>query len=1024
LRVDQIGIDVTARLVGPESKTLVEVDDPRGFLEPEVVSLIVEHAGDFRLEIEPNSPAARPGRYRVRIEELRPPGPGDVERLAAAGALAEGRRLYDRSAEMTRQSREYFRKALELYETAGDPEGQVEALLAIGDSHRALGEAKSAIPFCEKALALAEPTGYRRGEAAALKKLADAYALQPEHREKALALYARALVIWQELGEGGHEGSTLYGMALTYQSLGRPNEALDCAQRALPLRRVAGEMGGVANTLNILGLLEYDRGQINEAMKHLNEALHLSLEAQNQSAQAFAFFGLARIQRLRGDLEEALQNFRQSRDLNRRLGNIDYELSALNAMGSIYLDLGNAERALQHYEAALRLARDSENQFEVARTLNLIGWVLHMGGDHEAALDRYGQALPIAKVLNNSYLIALTLHDMGMAYTALRQLEPGLSSLLQALERRNESGDLVGQTLSHLGIGSAYAAKGDAELAAQHFHQACKLSHLVGNDTYESVCLYRWALLERDRGDLRQALEKAAEALSLVESVRSRVSSEKLRTSFFAGKRTYYELYVDLLMGLDQPEAAFEASERARARSLLDLFAEGPEGRSLRGGVAPELKQKEIELGDRLVEIQHQLGTQPGRDPERAAELREQLRHLQGELERLEAEVRQRFARYAAVRYPQPLSLADVRDLLDEQTALLQYFVGKEGSWLFVVTRNGLASYPLPAAADLSEHVEALRKLLTKGSPLSVGSYRHTAWEAFNVLLGPASETLRRHPHLLIAPDAVLHFLPFEALVNAPGQGSKYSELPYLLKTHVVSYVPSASVLAELRESRSDGTKAGVKQFLAFADPVVGSDEDEDATALRDGANLTRLQETQREVEAIARLYPEGQSEIYLGVSATEARVKNLPSLKTARRIHFATHGVLDPLPQLSGLVLTQDGSTEDGRLRVYEIFNLELNADLVALSACETGLGQEVPSEGIVGLTRAFLYAGGRSVLVSLWKVPDLSTPVLMESFYRNLGSMSKADALRSSKIQMIEDGGYAQPYFWAPFVLAGNPR
>jgi CHAT domain-containing protein len=247
--------------------------------------------------------------------------------------------------------------------------------------------------------------------------------------------------------------------------------------------------------------------------------------------------------------------------------------------------------------------------------------------------------------------------------------------------------------------------------------------------------------------------------------------------------------------------------------------------------------------------------------------------------------------------------------------------------------------------------------------------------------------------------------------------------------------VPSAGVLAELampRESRErQETAEAPKRFIGFADPVPTMAAAQPPHVLRSATNspaeLPRLLESRREVTGIAGLYPPGESQLFLNGAATEENVKNNPLLRTARRIHFATHGFLDEKrPELSGLVLSRGaGSREDGLLQVYEIFNLELDADLVVLSACDTGLGAMVSGEGLIGVTRALLYAGARSVVVSLWQVDDDSTPDLMISFYRHLDQdADKAESLRLAKLEMIRQGRFSHPFYWAPFILLGEPR
>ena len=548
-------------------------------------------------------------------------------------------------------------------------------------------------------------------------------------------------------------------------------------------------------------------------------------------------------------------------------------------------------------------------------------------------------------------------------------------------------------------------------------------------------------MLSRDRGDLIAALGDIEDALDIVESVRSRVGSDDLRTSFLASKRVFYELYLDVLLSLAErePDAGYDekllaASERGRARGLLDLLAEGRI--DLDQGIEPDLRRREAELARSLDHAASSLErARAAERPDETAVARwsDELAAIARRQDELEIEIRARNPRYAEVRYPEPLSAAEIRALLDERTALLEYWLGKEGSFLLVITRAGAAVHRLPPAAEIETLVEEVRSAIDKRRLATLPRFVRAASELYQILLAPAAETLTARPALLIVPDGALHSLPFEVLLSdaAASRGVPWEQLPYLLREHAVAYVPSANVLAGLRQPRPAPPSEHHKRFVAFADPFYGEEAAAAADAeVRDTSSpsFRRLPQTAREVRDIASLYPVEEVELYLDRRASKASLKASPFLAGARRIHFATHGYLDEQrPELSGLALAlpEDGS-DNGILRVHEIFNLDLSADLVTLSACETGLGKQVASEGLVGLSRAFFYAGARSLLASLWNVSEDSTPDLMVEVYRRLErGESKAEALRRAKLGLVEgDGSASHPFHWAPFVLVGDLR
>ncbi len=367
--------------------------------------------------------------------------------------------------------------------------------------------------------------------------------------------------------------------------------------------------------------------------------------------------------------------------------------------------------------------------------------------------------------------------------------------------------------------------------------------------------------------------------------------------------------------------------------------------------------------------------------------------------------------------------------------------IGKDSSFLFVVSREGVESYGLPQAAEMEELVEEIREALKRPGRREFARYVSAARRLYDAVILPAADRLAGKKRLLIAPDGALYYLPFELLLssqaNTEGR-AVYKEQPFLLRQWAISYIPSAGVLASLEsgKARAEPLSSEAKQFIAFADPVyppAGKADYNEASRVarslagRDRFRLERLSDSGREVKSIAAAFEPESAIIYLRQEAREENVKNNPDLSRARRIHFAAHGLIsEPEPEYSGLVLSLDEDhAEDGILQVYEIFDLRLTADLVVLSACRTGLGKKLRGEGVIGLSRAFLYAGASSVVVSLWQVADKSTADLMVRFYQGMeGENDKSESLRQAKLKMIESSPYSHPYYWAPFILIGDPR
>jgi CHAT domain-containing protein len=509
--------------------------------------------------------------------------------------------------------------------------------------------------------------------------------------------------------------------------------------------------------------------------------------------------------------------------------------------------------------------------------------------------------------------------------------------------------------------------------------------------------------------------------VGISESIRGGVTDPELRASFRAHRGSHYALYVEALMTLHQRDPsggfdvqALEASERSRARSLIEMLSES--SIDLRRDLSAAQRQREDGILDRINQAQRGL-FRARLTPARKREASGLLAAAERDLGAFQLELRKSDSRYAAVQYAGALDEERIRrEVLGPDTALVEFALGEKRSYVWVLTRSGHVSAVLPPRKQIELRVETYRKELAQGaSALTVrralARLDALGAELYRELLAPVDIAFRSAHHLIIVPDGVLAYLPFDTL----GTGSK------LIERYAISYSPSASVLATLR-GRLQESGPPEKKLLAFGDASylsagVGSERNLD---------WTQLPQTRTEVNAIGALFPGAGSRVYLGAEASEDRVKS-ESLNQYRFIHFAVHGYYDEEhPARSGIALSV-GSTsrQDGLLQVPEIMRLRLRADMVTLSACQTGLGKLVDGEGVMGMSRAFLYAGAGSVLISLWNVNDASTAELMKLAYQNLTrGIPRDEALRAAKLQLMRgpQSAWRHPYYWAPFILLGD--
>jgi CHAT domain-containing protein len=535
---------------------------------------------------------------------------------------------------------------------------------------------------------------------------------------------------------------------------------------------------------------------------------------------------------------------------------------------------------------------------------------------------------------------------------------------------------------------------------------------------------------------------------------------------------------------LDYAAEAFRITEEGRARSLLDMLSE-VNAQVTEGIPADLLKRKQDNL-DRQQAIAAQLtGIALTQEQKKPSELETELDTLQTEYDDIENQIRTASPRYAALTAAQPLTLADAQQkVLDDNTVLLEYALGADNSYLFAATKSGVSLYKLPSRTDVDKMAMDLRaqlipsKLqrrivgidvaeqqrglsLMQGPSENVVAFATASNALYKGVLEPAA-SLITDKRLLIVPDGALNYIPFEALVKST-DGADYSALSYLVKTNEIVYAPSASVIAALRNTSS---AAAGKNVLLIADPVFNSNDprakgaaaaatagesrglglglesavndvagnDSASAGASPGAGLplVRLGGTRVEADEISKIARTGggQPDVWIDLNASEDNVR-ARDLTKYRMIHIATHGLLDAdRPQFTGVVLSLVGNkTNDGFLRTDEIFNLKLGGSLVMLSACETGLGKEKRGEGVIGLTRAFMYAGAPTVGVSLWSVADRSTADLMTDFYKRVltatpTAQHPVAALRDAQLAMIKANKYSAPFYWAPFVLEGEWR
>jgi len=868
-----------------------------------------------------------------------------------------------------------------------------------------------------------------------------------------------ALAIFQRSGEEGLDlAGVLSGLGILARGRGDLERSESLLHRSLEIReRLDPGSLAVAASLNNLGVIAEARGDLAASRDlHLRALALRERLAPGSKDHATSLINLGVLAKERGELAEAEAFYRASLEIYRRVapGSAE-EAASLNNLGLVAEQRGDWARAEAYLLQALEVREDGGlGGRESAILLGNLGLVARSRGDLEAAESYLERALArFEKLAPGSLELATALADLGGVAQLRGELETARGHLLRALEIRQarapgsvdavrsldalgrlalETGDLArAETrfarardllldLASEGVDLASVLEGSSEVALRRGELS------AARDLAERTLELRRALapgsLALARAHARLARLDHHEGRSAARLEHLRLASESLgaqswrlggpyevRADFAAANARHDGAYLEALLEAGSGAEAFAVVERSRARGFLRLLAERD---LVLSTVLPEDLDRERRrvrfAHDRVLDRLAELDA----DGEEARALRARLEELRLERREIQARIRAAAPRLADLVDPRPLELGDVQGVLEPGTLLLAFHIGEERSQLFAVSRGAFEVFDLGLGrSELAGAVERLRTFLRENRDAQV--FERQAASLSALLLGPAAEPISGAERLAIAPDGPLYALPFGALAdpNRPGR--------YLIEGRPLFLVSSVTVSSRLGDRHPSERPP---RLIAFGDPAYPASEPSEAM-LR-GFDLRPLPATRPELAALAEVFP-GPSSLFLGEEATEERVGELAN--EATHLHFASHGLVDeqfPLDSALALAIPEKGEhrRENGLLQAWEIFErLSLDAELVTLSACSTGLGREYAGEGLLGLVRAFQYAGARAVVASLWPVEDESTAELMAAFYGHLGSSrAQAEALRRAQVAMIEAGGaVAHPYHWAGFQL-----
>ena len=837
-------------------------------------------------------------------------------------------------------------------------------LNGLGTLNFQTGAYAAAIDFYAQAVRLRRMTGDLGGLGTSLTYMGNAY-VRLGRLAEARDKFAEAFAILEKDGTPQQMVDVLNGSANAYFEMGRLREACETYRRAIEIARAAQDARKeISCRLNLADALKF-MGRYRESLAELERAGELIAVAPDPQQVAELARNSGNVNREMGELDRARDDYLAFLSKSKELGDVVYQIEAFISLGLLYRDLGAIEQGLACADSAMAMARRTGESSHLREALVLAGGVEYAGGRNERALDH----------------------------------------LAQALEKDSASGFELNVFNDRSMIANVLAALGRREEARQEFRRIGSAAKDHGIDL-ESACEFGIAdTYERENPD--SAYAHYEKAFRLLEASRSEIGAAETQTGFLSGdrRRLFEEVaryYVSLESSAESglwSARAFDTIERGKARGLLDLLE--------RSVVAQSSPAEEAVL-DSL----YRLDRNAREYAERETALKSRYAQLREE----------RLGRSVGALAPGGgvVSLEDLMRSLPKGTVLLEYALGDTTSLFWAVDRAGATVYRLAARSVLSDEVERLRDAVSRPGP-GDASFLAAARSLYKQLLEPAGARVDKAKRLVIIPDGVLFELPFEVLLaGEPTAGARWKDQPFLARSCGTVYAPSASVFFRLTSKKDQ--EAHVLELIAMGDPDLSSVGRQGDPALRP------LPYSRAEVEGISALLDRKREEVFVGRDATEARLKEVLRASPPRILHLAAHGFADPVEPINSSIIlgASTDPVEDGQLYTLEILSLPTAPELIVMSACESAGGMISRGEGVVGLSRAFLAAGARGVVASLWPVSDASTAGLMKTFY---GAMLRShepafEALRRARLSLLDSSQFAHPFYWAPFILIGTER
>jgi len=967
---DQNRCDVILTLVGPGGDKLVEVNSPNGTQAPESIGYLADADGSYQLLVRSAKKDALTRRYNVRISELRAATADDKifvegQKLKVEGDLLTGDRDDD--------AFERYQAAAKLFRLINDDKKKASLIHQIG-------------------------------------VILDDSLNRPE---KAIEFYDEALALFESVNSGEEANQVLINKGIAYENLLRYDDAIAAYQKALEIAVSINDKSVQAKTYNQLGRGHARLGDFARSLEDFKQALKLNEGAPWTRQKSVTLMGLGNVYGWFGNdargLEYQLMNVKLLEE-NGAFGEIPAQL--LN-IGNSYLDQ-DCSVSMEYFQRAYAGFVANKAQVGTAYGLNNIGIAYACQGQYAQALNY----LVRSQTLKTAFMPKDpgSLSDIGWVYRLQGKYPEALEYYQKSLDMYLEIKGFDFASRAMEAMSEIYYLQGNYAKSLEFANRSLEIAQRFG---YAKVwkSLTKIGYARRALGDKKEAREALEAAIKKIESLRSNSIGADTDRRTFEGMTGPYQLLVDLSISDGKVFEGLSYSERFKARTLLDVLQTGKI--DVTKAMTAEEQKEESRFRTEIAILNTQIANV--NEKTRLDELNIELQRKRISFEQFQARL---FLSHPELKIQRgemkPIALDEASMLLgDVKSGMLEFVVSDDKAFAFVITKDignkpTLRAYPLEVKQkDLVERIEKYQSALAAGS-LDI---RKQACELYDLLLMPAQAQLAGKTNLVIVPDGPLWDLPFQALMDENGK--------YLAEKMAVSYAPSLTALREMQKKARERTPSKDAELVAFGNPTVAAETEKRVGQVFMDEKLEPLPEAERLVNTLAKMYGPQRSRIYTGAAAREETAKQ--EAPKYRIVQFATHGILNDIsPMYSHLVLAQDekAPNEDGLLEAWELKDLDLKAEMVILSACDTARGKISNGEGIIGMTWAAFIAGAPTTVASQWKVESSSTTELMLEFHRQLlsGKVSKAEALRRAQLKLMRNPKYKHPSYWAAWVIVGD--